>query len=136
MNLLLLGGAALAKDPRHFELLNVARQLHEEGKSEFAVVAAQTACEVYAEVAITELLKARRLGDRRAHPGATRRLQPHGQARPDALPRAHRPQHPARRFWKNYRRHVERRNAVVHKGKEPTDDEALASIGAAEAFFA
>ena len=40
------------------------------------------------------------------------------------------------RFWKNYRRHVERRNAVVHKGKEPTDDEALASIGAAEAFFA
>ena len=63
MNLLLLGGAALAKDPRHFELLNVARQLHEEGKSEFAVVAAQTACEVYAEVAIAELLKPRQLGE-------------------------------------------------------------------------
>lgn len=61
MSLLLLFNRA--RDPRHFQLLALARQLLDEGKPGLAVVTAQTACEVYAEVAITEMLKTRNLGE-------------------------------------------------------------------------
>src|SRR5215203_1731870 len=53
-------------DPGHFELLDYAEGLAKRGVMDrngamFAVIAAQTACEVYAEVAIGELLARRAL---------------------------------------------------------------------------
>ena len=47
----------LFDSPRHFALLELAERLRERGEAEFAVVAAQTASEIYVELAIVELLK-------------------------------------------------------------------------------
>jgi HEPN domain-containing protein len=131
--LLLLTGE---RDPRHFELLKIASELRERGQREFAVIAAQMACELYAEVALTELLKARHIGElEEVIPdllGGYNLMDRRGQRLFHALTGRSIQQAD---FWTNYKRHVERRNRVVHKGEEPTDDEAAASIAAAGSFF-
>jgi len=135
VSLLLLFGNN-ARDPRHFELLKIARRLLDEGKREFAVVAAQMACEVYAELAVTDLLKARQLGElEEVIPdllGGYSFMDRRGQRLFHALTGRSIQQ---AEFWTNYKAHIEMRNRVVHRGKEPTHDEANGSIAAAEAFF-
>jgi hypothetical protein len=123
------------RDPRHLELLALARQLRDEERTDLAVVAAQTACEVYAEVAISEMLRGRELGkfeevipelltgyslmDRR------------GQLVFEALT-GHKIQQAS--IWPAYRAHVELRNRVVHRGDEVTTEQAIGSVKTAEAF--
>ena len=130
--LLLLNGP---RDPRHLELSALARQLREEERSDLAVVAAQSACEVYAEVAVREMLRARELGE-------------FEDVIPDLLPgynlkdrRGQRVFHAltgtsiqSAKFWSSYMAHVTLRNHVVHRGRQVTAKEATASIEAAEAF--
>jgi HEPN domain-containing protein len=134
--LFVVAGGGLFAAPRHFEFYALADDLVQRGECRFAVVAAQTACELYLEVAVTELLKARlqepftslvpdllqtfSMLDQRG-PKVWRALT--GQRIQDAP------------CWANYQRHVQRRNTIVHSGAEPTRDEALASVGAMMALF-
>ena len=125
-------------EPRHFALLRTARDLLDRGDYQFTVVAAQTACEVYVEVALSELLR------RRPEFG------PLGEVIPDLLTSYSLMDGRGRRvfaaltghrvsdadFWPNYRLHVERRNRVVHRGDPVTRDEAFGSLGAVESLFA
>lgn len=136
LSLFVVPSGSLLAPPRHFEFYGLADELFRRGEYRFAVVAAQTACELYLEVAVTELLKARlqepftslipdlmhtfSMLDQRG-PKVWRALT--GQ-RIQAAP-----------CWTNYQRHVQRRNTVVHGGAEPTREEALASIGAMVALF-
>jgi len=123
------------RHPRHLELVALARQLCEEGKTDLAIVAAQTACEVYAEVAIREMLKAHDLGE---FEGVIPELltgyslmDRRGQRVFHALTGAN-IQHSA--FWATYKSHVELRNRVVHRGDQVTADQATDSIVVAETF--
>lgn len=123
------------RDPRHLELIALARQLCDEDKPDLAVVAAQTACEVYAEVAIRDLLKARELGEFEevipelltGYSLMDRRGQRVFHALTgESIQRSE--------LWASYKAHVERRNLVVHRGKQITADQADDSINVAEAF--
>ena len=130
--LLLLAGP---RDPRHLQLLALARNLCEEGRTDLAVVTAQTSCEVYAEVAIREMLKARELGE-------------FEDVIPELLSGYSFMDHRGRRvfhaltgesvqrsdLWTRYQAHVKLRNRVVHGGEEATSEQAADSIAVAEAF--
>jgi hypothetical protein len=133
MSLLLL--LSNPRAPRHRELIALARQLCDEHKVDLAVVAAQTACEVYAEVAIREMLKARELGEfEEVIPELLTGyslMDRRGQRVFHALT-GESIQHSA--FWERYKTHVELRNRVVHRGQQVEIDQANDSIVVAEAF--
>lgn len=134
MSLLLLLNQA--RDPRHKQLFKLARELLEDEKPGLAVVTAQTACEVYAEIAIAEMLKARSLGEfEDVIPKLLSSFSlkdKRGQAVFHALTGEHVQQAD---FWKRYHEHVERRHAVVHRGLDVTPEEGAASVAAATEFF-
>jgi hypothetical protein len=123
------------RDPRHLELIALARQLCEEDKSELAVVAAQTACEVYAEVAVREMLQKRELGEfEEVIPellAGYSLMDRQGQLVFHALTGESIQRSP---FWSSYKTHVALRNRVVHRGEQVTGDQAADSVRAAEAF--
>lgn len=123
------------RSPRHLQLLRLAKELHGEGRADVAIVTAQTACEVYAEVAIREMLRARKLGEFEAvipellnsYSLTDRRGQQVFHALTGkSIQRSD--------LWPGYKAHVELRNRIVHRGVEPTVDEASDSIAIAEAF--
>jgi hypothetical protein len=134
--LFVVRSGSLLAPPRHFEFYALAEALWHKREYRFAVVAAQTACELYLEVAVTELLKAR-LQDPFASliPDLLRTFSmrdQRGQKVWEALTGKRIQEAPC---WANYQRHVERRNDIVHDGAEPTPEEALASLGAMAALF-
>jgi hypothetical protein len=131
MSLLLLFNQP--RDPRHLELIALAQQLCKEDKSELAVVAAQTACEVYAEVAIRRMLQERELGEfdevipelLTGYSLMDRRGQRVFHALTgESIQRS--------AFWSGYKTHVELRNRVVHRGEQVTSDQAADSIRTAK----
>lgn len=134
MSLLLLFNQA--RNPRHFDLLRLARQLLDEHKPDLAVVTAQTACEVYAEVAITEMLKARQLEEfEEVIPALLNSFSlkdKRGQLVFHALTGKRIQQAD---FWADYHAHVQRRHAVIHRGVEVAPELATASVAAATSFF-
>jgi hypothetical protein len=123
-------------DPRYFELIDVAKRFHTEGHWNAAVVTAQTAVEVYVESALSSLLAARNLGDLEPLVMVDRYtlMDQRGQRLFKALTgrtvsvRAV-PELAA------YRKHVERRNQIVHKGRAATESDARSSITAANGMF-
>ena len=126
----------MSSDPRHFALLESAQQLFQRGQLEFAVVAAQTACEVYVELAITELLRARQLGP---FEDVIPQLL-NGYSLMDSRGRkvfaavtGREVQQAA--FWPHYKAHVERRNHIVHRGARATQKDAGESLAAAASLF-
>lgn len=134
MSLLLLLNSN-PRDPRHLELLKLAQQLCEEDRPDLAVVTAQTACEVYAEVAIREMLRARKIGE-------FENVIPELLSSYSLMDRRGRRVFHAltgesiqrSEFWADYKAHVELRNRVVHRGEEVTTANASDSIAVAEAF--
>jgi hypothetical protein len=127
------------RDPRHRELLAVAAQLRDEQKFDYAVVAAQTACEVYAEFVINGLLKARNLGPlEEAILNSVAGYSLRGSRQGLDIFRALTGCDPVpddKQLWDRYGRHVARRHAVVHRGEEPTRQDADDSVRVAEEWF-
>jgi hypothetical protein len=119
---------------RYGPLLEVARQLRNDGYYAAAIVTAQTACEVYAEVVLSAALRAAVPDDvaealKKAIPGYNlthRRVRDvyvafSGDRIQDDKP-----------LWNRFNKHVERRIGVVHKGREATLEEASDSIAVVE----
>jgi hypothetical protein len=126
--------------PRHVELERRAQQLLEQGSYEYAVVAAQTACEVMAFEAITELLKAEgeatplHFAKRWFSANRTFALKEDKQRdlwnvlAGDEIQKAP--------WWSAYQEHLVRRHGIIHRGTVPTKSEAEHSIQAASDFRA
>lgn len=120
-------------DGRHFTLFDLAWKLIDDGQPEFAVVAAQTACELYTELAVNKLLRARDLGDLGEAVGSMLpRTFSLDNDRHHRIFRALTNKSPrGQDWWKAYAAHVERRNGIVHAGKRVTEADARASLDAA-----
>lgn len=121
---------------RWFELRMVAKDLHQHGEQhDLAVIVAQTACEILIESTIVDLIRRRdeplaeALGDMlRSYSFMDDRSRTVWAA----LTGERVEQQP---FWPKYKAHVERRNAVAHRGSQVTEDEAGDSISAEVALF-
>ncbi len=127
--------------PRHVELGRRARKLFDDGAHDYAVVAAQTACERLVFDGITELLDAQ--GE---SPAADfTRLWFERSSRTPSL-KDDRLQElwtlltgdkiQEQDWWHAYSEHVVRRHGAVHRGTEPTKAEAEESLKATDAFRA
>ena len=113
-----------------------AERMYDEGHYDFTVVAAQTACELLVEGAIQfavsrhateplaqvipELLTSYSMLDQRG-PKVWEAVTGRSIREPKSV-------------WDGYRAHVERRNALVHKGARVTQDEAAESLSATRDF--
>jgi hypothetical protein len=120
---------------RYGPLLEAARQLRNDGYHAVAIVTAQTACEVCTEVVLTEALRAR-VDDEDVADFITAPLHDYNLKHDRvkelcALTFGHRIQenHP---LWQPFIRHVDRRNAIVHRGHEATAQDADESIAAVD----
>lgn len=125
---------------RWAELARRARQLVDDGSYDYAVVAAQTACEVLAFDAITDLPKS---SGGSALPFANAWFQKHSRT-PSLVEDWQRDLWNAlagdeiqrTTWWSAYRDHLVRRHGVVHRGYEPTKPEAESSLQASKDFIA
>lgn len=121
---------------RWFELRMLAKELHQAAKLyDLAVIVAQTACEVFVEATIADMI--RRRNDPLADAlGEMLRgyslMDDRSRAVWRALTGERVEQQP---FWPEYKAHVERRNAVAHRGYQVTEEEVVASISAEVALF-
>jgi HEPN domain-containing protein len=113
-----------------------AERMYDEGHYDFTVVAAQTACELLVEGAIQfaisrhateplaqvipELLTSYSMLDQRG-PKVWEAVTGRSIREPKSV-------------WDGYRAHVERRNALIHKGARVTRDEAAESLSATRDF--
>jgi hypothetical protein len=119
----------------HDRLLNEADVLIELERFEWAVVRAQTACEMYARLALDQIARGLSEGGQKGS-ALFRKVW--------LLDRGDRALLTAitgvaigdEDWWPSYKLHVERRNEVVHAGLSVSEHEALASIGAARSFIA
>jgi HEPN domain-containing protein len=113
----------------HDRLLDEAEALAEERNFDLAVVRAQTACEVYAPLALDRMARDEAegrsfrkvtLSDRedRVLLRALTGIEIGGQP-----------------WWQGYRRHLDLRNDIAHKGLHASKDQAAESIDAARAFI-
>ena len=119
---------------RYFEILdNTAKRLINEGHHEMAVVAAQTACEVFSELVITATFKNQNIGHLSEPVEALVPNYNLGNERVrklyEALCKDPISQQP---FWSRYKAHVKRRNGIVHEGKRTDKAGAEESIKAVE----
>jgi hypothetical protein len=123
------------EEPRHFELERLAHQLAATGQHDLAVVVAQTACEVFTELAVSRLLERNRLG------GLGRILSDSvrvwsladdrgGQRIFNELTGSQIQQQ--NEWWRAYKEHLGRRHRVIHGGARVSSDEAHASLAATE----
>jgi hypothetical protein len=126
----------LMQRQRWLELRMLAKDLHQAAEQhDLAVLVAQTACEVFVEATIADLIRRRKdpLADA---VGEMLRgyslMDDRGRAVWRALTGQRVEQEP---FWAHYKAHVKRRNAVAHRGYEVTPEEAAASISAEVALF-
>jgi hypothetical protein len=122
-------------EQRYKFLLDTARELRDQGHPEAAIVTAQTACEVCTEAVLTEALR-RRVGDDVVADLITGSLWNYNPTNPRVKRLYetlfdHRIQDEP--FWQSLKKHVDRRHAVVHRGKEATSQEADESITAVDA---
>ena len=102
---------------------------------ELAAVRAQTACEMYARLALDRV--ARDVTEQGKRPSSLFRNVSLGDPADRALLYALTGfQIGAEEWWKSYRAHVQRRNEIVHAGISVTEREARDSMDAAEAFIA
>jgi hypothetical protein len=119
----------------HDRLLGEAATHIEQKRFELAVVRAQTACEVYARLALDRI--ARDVAEPGTKPSSLFRSVSLRDRSDRALFLALTGfQIGAERWWGSYRAHVERRNEIIHAGISVTDQEAMGSMVAAEAFIA
>jgi hypothetical protein len=120
----------------HERLLDEAASHIDHQRYELAVVRAQTACEVYARLALDRV--ARDVAERDQNRPSSLFRSVSLRARPDrALLRALTGHQIAdEKWWTSYCEHVERRNEIVHAGISVTEREARESLEAAEAFIA
>jgi HEPN domain-containing protein/predicted RNA-binding Zn-ribbon protein involved in translation (DUF1610 family) len=122
-------------EQRYKFLLDTARDLRSQGHPEAAIVTAQTAFEVCLGAVLTEALR-KRVGDAAVADLITGALRPYN-PKNDRVQKwyetlfEHRIQ--AEPFWQSLRKHVDRRNRVVHRGEEATAQEADESIKAVDA---
>jgi hypothetical protein len=115
---------------RYGPLLEAARQLRNDGYHAAAIVTAQTACEVCTEVVLTDALRERVSEDDIADfiTDSLRNYNP----TTDKVKKLYellfgnRIQREA--FWSSFVEHVERRNAIVHRGQSATPQDAGESI--------
>jgi HEPN domain-containing protein len=121
------------ESPRHFELLKSAADLGEAGHRASAVVAAQSAVEVYVERVMTDL--ARRLAPVEVGEAALALVRSftlmNKQERGlfNALvARSTERLEGDEALWRDYHAHVERRNRIVHSGYEPVEQETRDSL--------
>jgi hypothetical protein len=119
---------------RYFEILNdIAKRLRDQGHHEMAVVAAQTACEVFTELVVTTTFKNQNIGHL-AEP--VEALMPNYNLGNDRVRKLYEAlcndpisQQP---FWSRYKTHVKRRHGIVHEGKQTDRAGAEESIKAVE----
>jgi hypothetical protein len=123
----------LLREARHFELLANARELLDDNRCEFAIIASQIAVEIYTELAVTALVE--RLGLDAFGAAVLDTIDGYGphRRRVQALWNALTADTIQQRatVWRDYREHVERRNDVVHRGHKASASEARASLEAA-----
>jgi hypothetical protein len=119
--------------PAHAVPLEQARDLLDEGKWDLAVVVAQTALEVYVAQVVSERLQERQLGGLRAY--ITGRIRAYTlnddptrmlwkELTDDDIDQAP--------VWTQYKLHLVRRNAIVHRGHRVGRDEARSSVEVVE----
>jgi hypothetical protein len=132
------GQAGTPESPRDFELLTIAGEFIHAKRFDYAVIAVQTAVEIYVEQRLAMILEWRNLGP--LGEVITRTLlRPPYNLRDDrsrtlwtSLTRDEIQRH---EWWQRYTKHVDRRNAVVHRGKHVSEDEASESFQAAFALM-
>jgi HEPN domain-containing protein len=116
----------------HKRLLDEAAKHIEHQRYEWAVVRAQTACELYGKLALAHF--ARKIpngGERSFRTGSL------GHRHDRQLFRDLTGVELGREaWWSSYRRHLDRRHEIVHEGISVTEREAQESIDAATAFIA
>lgn len=126
----------LMQRQRWLELRMLAKDLHQAAEEHgLAVIVAQTACEVFVEATIADLIRKRNdpLADAL---GEMLRGYSFMDDRSRAVWRALTGESVEQQpFWADYKAHVERRNAVAHRGYEANAEEAAASIHAEVALF-
>jgi hypothetical protein len=121
---------------RYGPLLEVARQLRNDGYYAAAIVTAQTACEVCTEVVLTEALHAR-VGDEAVADYITGSLRDNHNLLNGRVQKlyevlfGHRIQE-YQPLWQSFKDHVKRRNDIVHQGDEATVQGADDSIAAVD----
>lgn len=127
--------------PRHVELAQRAQQLFDNGMLDYAVVAAQTACELLVFDAITELLVAQ--GESASANFARHWFDTSSQTQSlndDRLQRLWTfltgDKAQSQVWWDAYKKHIGRRHGIVHRGYEPTAAEASESLRATADFRA
>lgn len=123
---------------RYQVLLDAAKKLREQGYHAAAIVTAQTACEVCTELVLSAMLHTSGIEKRVAvlitdplpnYNLLRKRVQQVYEAFSEDKIRRGEP------LWQSFRTHVERRNKIVHQGREATPQEANDSIAAAEAVI-
>lgn len=122
-----------APPPYHEELLNAARHLIDEGREEkyqFAVVMAQAACEVLTEQVMAALIERLEPESLRVWVGNTVRHRDDfddDRVRNLYTALTGDPIKMGEGLWQQYKKHVERRHRVVHRGERVSKDEATHS---------
>ena len=119
-------------DAPHARLLSEAEGHIETGRPEWGVIRAQTACEMYAQLALDHI--AIRLPDENKPDRLFRALTFLDRRDRALLRTVTGVAIGEQEWWGEYRLHVERRNAIVHAALSVSKDEALASLSAAHAF--
>jgi hypothetical protein len=119
-------------------LLDTAKKLRDQAHHEAAIVTAQTACEVCTEVVVSGWLRAKGIEDyvadliteplRSYNPLDHRVRKVYEAFSEDEI-------EPGKLLWQSFRAHVERRNDIVHRGRQATPQEADDSIAVAEAII-
>jgi hypothetical protein len=118
---------------REFAAMESTPGVHQPGH-QAAVVLAQMACEVASARGIAALCEHRRVGAPPSREFDYTLRRKTSQSFWKLLTGHPVPTHGG--WWSKYRAHVERRNAVIHRGRLVTAREAAASIRAAESFIA
>ena len=119
----------------HMRFLDEAERLSMDDRHEFAVLRAQTAAELFGTDAMHGILAGRLSPKwRQGSAGLIKRTLSDTRSRSlfEALTGS-RPEHQP--WWENYRRHLARRNAVVHQGLSVSADDARESIEAVRSFM-
>ena len=133
---LILGALTpLFADAPHARLLDQADGHVATGRYEWAVVRAQTACEIYAQKALDRI--ARDLPENKKQGSRlfrhTTLLDPGDRTLFPALTAV---ASGTQDWWSSYRLHVQRRHEIVHTALSVSEDEAVASLKAARSFIA
>ena len=139
------GTPAVMLAPWHFQLHWQAKDYHEKGQYQLAVILSQAACDLHIEAALSELM--RPLGDERLVKLALRALRrpvslasldvrriwaeltgerPAGHIKLKVAPAP---------WWNEWERARALRHAVVHDGRKPSAEESQTALVASQQYF-